>query len=133
MSKKRTIRQIPHLPNENHKELWYELEYSDGSRDFVDKDGKSLNAVAITDEQLEAWKKMPDDEALKEGLKIFRMENMDIPEARLKLEVLKFLCEIRGVMQQKPENMRMPPIMIQVNMPGQSFQKPIIDITAQPR
>lgn len=103
----------------------------DGSKDLIDASGKSLTKLSIIEVQIEAWKKMPDDEALKEGLRIFRMENMDVPEARLRLEVLRFLCEIRGVMQQKTENTRMPPIMIQVNMPGQPFQKTAIDITAK--
>ena len=71
----------------------------DGSKDFIDATGKALTKLSITETQIEAWKKMPDEEALKEGIALFRMENMDVPEARQKLEVLKFLCEIRGVMQ----------------------------------
>ncbi len=99
MAKKRTIRQIPHLPDENHKELWYELEYSDGSRDFVDKDGKPLNAVAITDEQLEAWKKMPKEEATKEILKLINDTGIDVSEKRFILDATWKLAELHNAIQ----------------------------------
>ncbi len=99
MAKKRTIRQIPHLPDENHKELWYELEYSDGSRDFVDKDGKSLNAIAITDEQLEAWKKMPRDEASKEIFALIKNNSLDVSEKRLILDAIWKLAELHNAIQ----------------------------------
>ncbi len=99
------------------EEFWdgsKEITYPDGAKEFVDAKGKSLAKPQITDAQIEAWKKMPDDEALKEGLKIFRMENMDIPEARLKLEVLKFLCEIRGVHVQQSQTQNIVAIKISV-------------------
>ncbi len=114
MAKKRTIRQIPHLPDENHKELWYELEYSDGSRDFVDKDGKSLNAVAITDEQLEAWKKMPRDEASKEIFALIKNNSLDVSEKRFILDAIWKLAELHGATQPQYQSQNIVAIQIHV-------------------
>ncbi len=99
------------------EEFWdgsKEITYPDSTKEFIDATGKSLTKLNITETQIEAWKKMPDDEALKEGLKLFRMENVDVPEGRLRLEVLKFLCEIRGVHVQQSQTQNIVAIKISV-------------------
>lgn len=68
----------------------------DGTQEQIDARGNPPSKVNITDVQIEAWKKAPREEALKEALKLFREQNMDVSEARMKLEVLKFISELQG-------------------------------------
>jgi hypothetical protein len=73
-----------------------EVQYIDGSSDLYDAQGKLISGIAVTDEQIELWKKQPKEQALKEALELFKSQGMDISEAKFKLEVLKFISELQG-------------------------------------
>ena len=100
---------------------------SDGTTRHIDSKGKPINNLAITDEQIEAWKKQPKEQALKEAIELFKDNNLDIPEAKFKLDVLKFISEIQGALQPT-----LPPSMhvfaIEVVQPGKA-PKQLIEVT----
>lgn len=81
-----------------------------------------------TEEQLEAWKKMPKEQALKEALTLFKSEGLDVSETRLKLEILKFISELQGALQPViPQSMHV--VAIEIITPGQRPESKIINIT----
>ncbi len=83
---------------------------------------------AVTDMQLEAWKKMPKEQALKEALILFKSKGIDVSETRLKLEILKFISELQGALQPViPQSMHV--VAIEIITPGQRPDAKIIDIT----
>jgi hypothetical protein len=113
--------------NHPHPDGTSTTEYMDGSKEHYDAQGKLMSGIVVTDAQIELWKKQPKEQALKEALELFKSQGMDISEAKFKLEVLKFISELQNV--REPDGIvKMPPILIQVNVPGTPFQKPVIDI-----
>jgi hypothetical protein len=83
---------------------------------------------AVTDVQLDAWKKMPKEQALKEALTLFKSEGLDVSETRLKLEILKFISELQGALQPViPQSMHV--VAIEIITPGQKPEQKIINIT----
>lgn len=93
-------------------------EYMDGSREIIAPQGKSLAKLNITDAQIEAWKKQPKEQALKEALELFRSQGMDISEAKFKLEVLKFISELQGATQPAlPQGMQMLSVHVNIAQP----------------
>jgi hypothetical protein len=88
------------------------VEYLDGSRDLYDAKGKLISGIAVTDEQIELWKKQPKEQALKEALELFKSQGMDVAESRFKLEVLKFISEIQQVTVQPPNTSQIIAIRI---------------------
>ena len=100
---------------------------SDGTTRHIDKNGKPINKLVITDDQIEAWKKQPKEQALKEAIELLNDNDIDIPEAKFKLDVLKFISEIQGALQPT-----LPPSMhvfaIEVVQPGKA-PKQLIEVT----
>lgn len=95
-----------HPPSAEYPEGRYEEELTDGTRRFIDKNGDEIipieiqNKLAeIKDIQLEAWKKEPHEQALREALDLFRANGMDVAEQRVKLEIIKFISQVQGVFE----------------------------------
>ena len=86
-------------------------------------------SLELTDSQLEAWKTMPREEALKEAIKLFRNQGLEPSAMTAKLNALKFLCEIQGVfVSQQQTGANIVAIKIIVN--GEPIpQKPAIAVT----
>ena len=72
--------------------------FTDGSTRHIDRDGRVISGITVTDKQIELWKKQPKEQALKEALELFKSQGMDISEAKFKLEVLKFITELQGAL-----------------------------------
>jgi hypothetical protein len=95
MTKKKTaLRQITQPDGTS------EVQYLDGSRDLYDAQGKLIiDVIPISETRIEAWRKMPKDQALKESLallEIFNSKELTVAEARFKLDVVKFISELQG-------------------------------------
>lgn len=77
--------------------------------------------VEAIDTQLEAWKKMPKEQALKEALALFRNQGLEPAEVGKKLDVLKFIAEIQGAFEpQKDKSSKV--ISLRVNFINMSKQ-----------
>ena len=100
------------------------------SRLNADRDRIALTQQKLEsiDTQLESWKRMPKEQALKEAVALFKAYGMEPTEVRTKLEVLKFIAEIQGVFVAQ-QNAGNNIVAIKFVMPETSALKPVIDIT----
>lgn len=110
MKKKTALRQITQPDGTS------EVQYLDGSVERYDAQGKLIvDIIPISEVRIEAWRKMPKDQALKESLallEIFNSKELTVPEARFKLDVVKFISEIQGVSIQVPNTSQIIAIRI---------------------
>lgn len=70
----------------------------------------------VSADQLEAWKRTPKEQALKEALELFRAQGIDVTEARFKLDVLRFISDLQGA--QAPQATGGQVIQIIIGNPG---------------
>ena len=119
---KEVRKQINHPPTPEFPEGRIELVYYDNTSEFVNQDGSPVKpALIISDEQLEAWRKEPKEQALKEAIALFRSQDMDVAEQRVKLEELKFMSELQGALQQTAQQAQM--VVVEINMPEGKSEK----------
>jgi hypothetical protein len=85
------------------------VEYSNGLP--VENDIGSL----LTGLEIDRWKTLPHDEALREALLLFRDSSLEVSERRVRLEVLKFVCELQGILVQSVGT-KGQVLAIQINM-----------------
>lgn len=124
--KKEALRQIHYPPSPEYPEGRIEEQYTDGTKEFIGKDGKPINptALVISDAQLELWRKEPKEQALKEALELFKSQGMDVAEQRVKLEIIKFISELQGALVSAPTQAQA--IIVEINM---GDEKRIINAT----
>lgn len=72
------------------------LSMSDGTTQHVDNKCNPVTTLEIPNEHIIAWQKQPKEQALKEAMALFKDSGMEIPEAKFKLEVLKFIADLQG-------------------------------------
>lgn len=124
--KKEALRQIHYPSSAEYPEGRIEELYTDGTKEFIDKNGKpiNLNALVISDAQLELWRKEPKEQALKEALELFKAQGMDVAEQRVKLEIIKFISELQGAL--RSTLIQPQAIIVEINM---GSEKRIINAT----
>ncbi len=123
------IRQIQHPPSEEYPEGIIEEQYMGGISRFLDIHGNPFpNNLAISDEQLEAWKKMPKEEATKKILELINTNGLEISEKRFVLDAIWKLAELHGATQ--PVQSQSTQVMVvEIVMPGQNNLKHLIETT----
>lgn len=83
--------------------------------------------VEMLDSQIEAWKKSPKEQAMKELIELQR-SSRDPPEKRIELEIIKAKSEMMGaLMPSIPTSMHV--VAIEVITPGQAQKCEVIDVT----
>ena len=125
--KKEVLRELHHPPTPEHPEGRIEVQYSDGTNDFIGKDGKPIRTALskiVSDEQLEAWRKEPKEQALKEAIALFKEQGMDVAEQRVKLEIIRFMADLQGATQ--PIQVQSQAIIVTINMSGNEKVEKII-------
>lgn len=85
-------------------------------------------AIRVSNEQIEAWKKVPKEQALKELLELYHAEGFDVNEARFKLECLKEIIALQGATA--PVSQAANIIEIHISSP-QIPDRRVIDISAK--
>lgn len=130
--KKEALRQIHYPPSAEYPEGRIEEQYTDGTKEFIDKDGKPLNpnALVISDAQLELWRKEPKEQALKEALELFKAQGMDVAEQRVKLEIIKFISELQGALQSTP--IQSQAIVVEIIMGSEKRVEKVISTRSNP-
>ncbi len=73
--------------------------HPDGSKDFIDATGKALTKLSITETQIEAWKKMPKEQATKQILELINNNGFEVAEKRFVLDAIWKLAELHGATQ----------------------------------
>lgn len=118
MAKNKEVRpEIHYPPTLEHPKGRVEEILRDGTTRPIDKIGNPI-LPAISDTQLEAWKKAPKEQALKEALELFRSQGMDVAEQRVKLEIIKFIAELQGATQPSlSQGMQMLSVHINIAQP----------------
>ncbi len=87
-------------------------------------------AQSIFSGKIEAWKKMPKEQALEEALSLLYSSDMEVAEKRARLEILKFAAELQGALQPTiPQSMHV--VAIEVITPGQRTEHKIINVTSK--
>lgn len=123
--KKEVLRELHHPPTQEYLEGRIEVQYSDGTNDFIGKDGKPIrSALIISDTQLEAWRKEPKEQALKEAITLFKEQGMDVAEQRVKLEIIRFMADLQGATQ--PIQVQSQAIIVTINMGGEEKVEKIV-------
>lgn len=84
--------------------------------------------LPVTQSQLEAWKKAPKEQAVKEVLELIHRQDLDVSEKRLWLDAYRFIAELQGA--QTPASQGGNVIQIYIGTPTIP-EKRVIDITAQ--
>ena len=120
MKKKDPVREI------HHNDGRIEVQYSDGTSKLIDANGNALTTV--TQSQLEAWKKAPKEQAVKEVLELIHRQDLDVSEKRFELDAYRFIAELQGA--QAPVSQAANIIEIRISQPVIP-EKRIIDVTAQ--
>ena len=96
--------------------------------DVTDERQNPSSAISITQSQLEAWKKMPKEEAVKAVLDLIHDTSKDVSEKRFELDAYRFIAELQGA--QAPVSQAANIIEIRISQPVIP-EKRIIDVTAQ--
>lgn len=106
------------------KKAQVEIQNPDGSVEYPELPKKMI----VTQELIEAWKRAPKEQALKEAIELYRAQGIDVSEARFKLDVLRFISELQGA--QAPVSAGGNIIMISISQPEIPEKKKVIDVTA---
>ncbi len=102
----------------------------DGTKERIGKDGKIISGLIIKSEQIEAWKKIPREQATKEIIELINNSELDVAEKRFNLDAIWKLAELNGATTQtQPQNTQV--MVVEIIMPGQNSSKHLIEVTPQ--
>lgn len=81
----------------------------------------------VPQEQLDAWKKAPKEQATKKILELINDSNLDVPEKRFRLDAITKVAEIQGVSAPATQGGQI--ISIIISTPTVPEKRHVIDVT----
>lgn len=90
----------------------------DGTKEFIDAQGKAMTKLTITETQIEAWNKLPKEQATKQILELINNNELAVTDKRFILDAIWKLAELHGATQPAlPQGMQMLSVHVNIAQP----------------